>query len=158
MGAVSAGPANLHSHGLRLVGADVPASPPATARVLRQDVARENRSAAMAADDVRLVFASLAAGALEGDRAAILRPHKRRELLAQAARMGLRPFDANLIIAVVQDQARRGEAPAADGATAMLGLFRTERREGFERPWLWIASVVGGLLAFAALASWVAGG
>ncbi|MCA9294405.1 MAG: hypothetical protein KDA20_11390 [Phycisphaerales bacterium] len=49
------------------------------------------------------------ADALEGGRAAILRPERRRELVANAQAMGLRPFDANLIIAIVQDGARRGE-------------------------------------------------
>ncbi len=47
---------------------------------------------------------------LQGGRAAILRPDDRRSLVTQAARMGLRPFDAALVIAIAQDAARSGEA------------------------------------------------
>lgn len=46
------------------------------------------------------------AQALEG---AQLRPQKRQKLLELATHLGMRPFDANLIIALVQDRARRGE-------------------------------------------------
>ncbi len=53
------------------------------------------------ADDVRK--------SIEGGRAAILRPERRRELFTRATSLGLRPFDATLVIAIVQDAARRGE-------------------------------------------------
>lgn len=53
---------------------------------------------------------------IEGGRAAILPPSARAELLTSAERLGLRPFDAALLIAVVQDRLRRGDDPLADRA------------------------------------------
>ncbi len=76
---------------------------------VRSGIARENReAAAMQRDDARLVFAQRVAAHLEGGKAAILRPEVRKRLLTESTSMGLRPFDANLIIAVAQDAAQRG--------------------------------------------------
>ncbi len=87
---------------------------------LELEVARENRQASsIDALDGRWVFACRVATSIEGGRAAILRPEARERLLAQANRLGLRPFDANLIIAIVQDSARCGHEP--------LGLPTAER-------------------------------
>lgn len=84
------------------------------------EIARMNRrSAAMDSTDARWVLACRVAVSLEGGRAAILRPEARDRLLVQAERMGLRPFDANLVIAIVQDSARCGLEP--------LGLPTAER-------------------------------
>jgi len=55
--------------------------------------------------DPRWVLAVRTAESLEG---AMLRPERRERLLRIARLMGLTPFDANIIIAIVQDQARRG--------------------------------------------------
>ena len=75
----------------------------------RQAVAKENRLASgMSPLDSRWVFALKASQLLEGGVAAILRPEHRRRLLSQARRIGLRDFDANLIIAIVQDGRRSG--------------------------------------------------
>lgn len=76
------------------------------------------------ADDPRWVFAARAAIALRGGQAAILSPDKRRSLERLAGRMGLRPFDAALVIAIVQDAARRGESWADRGPAARLALVR----------------------------------
>jgi hypothetical protein len=79
-------------------------------REARQRIARENTSAAMLApDDARWMFAQEVASRLEGGRAALLRPADRRELVEVAGKLGVRAFDANLVIALVQDAARRGE-------------------------------------------------
>lgn len=59
-------------------------------------------------DDPRWVLAARAASLLEGGRAALLTPDRRRRLMGLADRMGLRPFDAALVIAIVQDAARTG--------------------------------------------------
>ncbi|MEM7577751.1 MAG: hypothetical protein AAF328_09770 [Planctomycetota bacterium] len=59
--------------------------------------------------DPRWVLAVRAAEKLEGS---ILRPEHRERLLLQGKSMGLTPFDTSLILAIVQDQARRGHAPA----------------------------------------------
>ncbi len=54
---------------------------------------------------------------------------RRRKVLAFAQKMGVRPFDANLIIAAVQDRARRGEAPEhAKSTIALTAPARLRRR------------------------------
>ncbi len=58
--------------------------------------------------DPRWVLAVRCAEALQG---AVLPPDKRQRLVDLGKRLGLTPFDANLVIAIVQDQARRGYAP-----------------------------------------------
>jgi hypothetical protein len=83
-------------------------------------------SADLSPHDARAILASLAARSIEGGEAAMIRPDVRRRLVARAASMGLRPFDANLVIAIVQDDARvsggttgRGVEPGAvEGADA----------------------------------------
>lgn len=95
----------------RHAGPERPVGPPE--RAARRDIARENHSAAaMPAGDPRLDFATVVKSSLEGGRAAILRPERRRDLMTRADALGLRPFDANLVIAVVQEAARRGEDAA----------------------------------------------
>lgn len=77
------------------------------------------------AADARFRFASQVARHLEGGKAAILRPERRDLLVAGAVREGILPFDANLVIALVQDATRRGDLvtpamiqpPSTDGAT-----------------------------------------
>ena len=49
------------------------------------------------------------AESLEG---ALLTPEKRQNLMRLAGMLRLTPFDASLIIAIVQDQARRGHPPS----------------------------------------------
>ena len=58
--------------------------------------------------DPRWVLAVRTAEALEGS---VLAPQKRERLVRLGKVLGLSPFDANLVIAIVQDQARRGYAP-----------------------------------------------
>lgn len=105
---------------LRLVGQTPPASRPraiseAEARA-RAEIARENHAAAgLSATDARWVVAVRTAEALEGGRLGILRPEKRRNIGLLATRLGLREFDANLIMAIVQDSARSGAAGGALG-------------------------------------------
>lgn len=61
----------------------------------------------MDAADPRWVLAVRTSQCLQGT---ILAPEQRDRLLILARLLGLTPFDANLIIAIVQDQARRGHA------------------------------------------------
>lgn len=74
----------------------------------RAAVAREVRSASLQADldpaDPRLILALQTQARLEG---ATLPAERRERLLKLANGLGLRPFDANLVIAIVQDEARR---------------------------------------------------
>ncbi|MEM1211818.1 MAG: hypothetical protein AAGI68_05900 [Planctomycetota bacterium] len=53
----------------------------------------------------------------------LLTPDRREGLMRLASVMGLNPFDASLVLAIVQDQARRGHRPehcAAAGADQLL--------------------------------------
>jgi hypothetical protein len=75
-------------------------------------VASANFDASMLSPvDARWILATQVARALEGGRAAIIRPEKRRDLVAMGQRVGLRAFDSDLVIAVMQDAARRGIDP-----------------------------------------------
>lgn len=110
-------------HPLRLVRSDGPlsrrAAPPS--RDDHAAVLRENRRAAdarLTADDARRILALRTAEALDGGRAAVLRPESRRRLLQLAHMLGVRAFDANLVIAIVQDGARRGETPSPNAAAS----------------------------------------
>lgn len=58
--------------------------------------------------DPRWVLAVRTSVEMQGS---ILAPERREKLVDLGCRMGLSPFDANLIIAIMQDQARRGFAP-----------------------------------------------
>jgi hypothetical protein len=104
-----------------IAGAASPSGP----RAARREVARENLLAsALPAMDVRWMLALKVQHALEGGVAAMLRPEVRRRLIDDAGSMGLRPFDANLIIAIVQDRARSSlpiGGPETDARLAMVG-------------------------------------
>ena len=58
--------------------------------------------------DPRWVLAVRTAELLQGN---ILSPERRERIVRMAKLFDLTPFDANMIIAIVQDQARRGIAP-----------------------------------------------
>lgn len=104
---------------------------------------------------------------LEGGRSAILRPGNRRRLVQIARTLGLRPFDANLVIAVVQDAARRGETPANAEPIASLAMVPAagagerapERRSA---SWVFVVALVSamllGTLAAASTIVWLKGG
>lgn len=72
-------------------------------------------------DPLRLL-AGWTAEAIEGGRAAVLPPEKRARLLALGTRLGLRPFDSHLVIAIVQDGVRSGGS--AGEVPRRLGLLR----------------------------------
>ena len=95
---------------------------------VRQRVALENRLAAgrqdLGHENPYWRLAGNVAGALDG---VILAPERRRRLLQDAHRMGVREFDANLVIALVQDRARRGEdLNSTDGPIAVLGSISAQ--------------------------------
>jgi hypothetical protein len=64
------------------------------------------QAADLASDDPRWVLAQSVAANLEHGRAAVLPPEKRARLITHAHRLGLRSFDASLVIALVQSRAR----------------------------------------------------
>ena len=61
--------------------------------------------------DARWTVAVATAMAVEGGRAGIISAERRAGVLELATSVGLRPFDAAMIMAVVQDARRAGEAP-----------------------------------------------
>ena len=153
---------------LRLVDAPIAPllrlAPPASAGPDAAAVARvrqENIAAgALSPDDARWILAAQAAATLEGGRLAMLRPERRRALVALATRIGLRPFDASLVIAIVQDAARCGEEPIGPGASQRLRLVRAATPgKGTAKPIL-IAFGAAAAIATAGLVSlirWISG-
>lgn len=77
-------------------------APPATVRHAPKPVPLQGEA------DPRWVLAVRTAELLQGD---ILSPERRERIVRMARMFDLTPFDANMIIAIVQDQARRGIAP-----------------------------------------------
>jgi hypothetical protein len=147
---------------LRLVNAsDARVQPPlpsgdSVARARRQ-IAAENHSASnLSADDARWAFAVTVSQSLQGGRTAALPPAARERLLGTAGRMGLRPFDANLVIAIVQDGARSGEGALAAPVAGRLMLVRPPGAQ--ERPSIWPRLALAAALAAvmcAAMIRWV---
>lgn len=78
------------------------AGPPAALRSAPQTTPLQGTT------DPRWVLAVRTAELLQG---AILSPERRERIVRMARLFDLTPFDANMIIAIVQDQARRGIAP-----------------------------------------------
>jgi hypothetical protein len=77
-------------------------------------------------------------------------------LVTDATAMGLREFDANLVIAIVQDAARNGEAALGSQAHSRLGLVQESRGRDGHTPLLVTVLTVGlGVLIFGLLVSWM---
>lgn len=108
--------------------------------------------------DPRWVLAVRTAEALQGD---VLPPKERDKLMALAKAMGLTPFDGCLILAMIQDQARRGllaqTCPAAaEPQLAMVPLpqpreMLPELRRNAGR----VALLAAGVLALQGLLVWL---
>jgi len=131
----------------------------APAEAVAASVAQANREAAgLTADDARAILAARVADSLDGGRAAILPAQRRQRLLDLARRLGLRPFDANLVIAIVQDGARSGQVHpgGTDPRLALVGA--PQRRSGSGAIGLILAAVTIGTGLLAALVAWVLGG
>ncbi len=169
---------------LRLVGSEEPAdaeSVRASRTIDRRwrDVITENRLAAHAESrrridrnaidprDPRWVLAMQTQARLQGT---MLTPERRDELLKSGKRLGLRAFEANLVIAVVQDRARTnqplrlaqstlslvGEGIDSSGesdARGTIGHSRAGRRlAGLMR---WFLAGAGAALAATAIIRWL---
>ncbi len=124
------------------------------ARQARQQVTTENRAAGqnptLDPTDPRWVVAVRAYSQLQGTT---LTPERRQRVLRIAHLLGVRPFDANIIIAIVQDQARHGRTIAEAQPTIAL-LSRPGRKA---RPaWLrWAAAIAVAAVANALLIWWL---
>lgn len=160
---------------LRLTAANVGVEPvPEFVEVRRREasvsdegqVRREMLSAStLSPDDARSILARRTGELLEGGRQAMLRPERRRNLERLASRLGLRDFDAGLVIAIAQDAARHGErsdAGSVDERLALVGgagrstpgdapAAGTHARIG----WTVLASAVLASLMLAALIRWI---
>ncbi len=157
-------PAGSDGSGLRLVFPD--RGPSIDESRARRAIADENRRAATMAHeasevDIRHILALRTEESLEGGRAALLTAPRRRELVKAGERMGLRPFESNLIIAIVQDGARRGKSLASRETRAALGVIPVpeSREERRSEAWMWIrvalaTAALSGLL-FTMLVEWV---
>jgi hypothetical protein len=158
---------------LRLVHADVAAAEQVLTsvhtaergRVSRRDIASENAAAAaMSPMDVRWVFAVKVAEEIErsgAPGAGVLSPERRYNLSKLATRLGLRTFDANLVIAIVQDGCRSGEGAlsARVGERLLLVRGRDDRPAMTGREfaaWL-LASACMAVTIGLAMARWVSG-
>lgn len=133
---------------------------PERRRKAGDQVAFENGWAAMLQPlDARWVMALDVWNTIEGGRAALIAPSKRRELIAAGVARGLREFDANLVIAIVQDAARRGEMPPIDPAGSVVGaslaMIRPARRPGLTKVVVIAGTVVLSLTFFAILVAWL---
>ncbi len=115
---------------------------------------RTSPTSDLQATDARWVFAVRVSKALEPGPEPALPPDRRRRLMSIAKALGLRPFDANLIIAIVQDAARSGE-PLSSSVEERLGLVRAVHRAGVSRTNLLLVAFVSAV-ASAALVAWSA--
>lgn len=117
---------------------------------------------ALLSDDARWVFAVRVKREIQGGKAAIIVPESRKRLLRLANRLGLRSFDANLVIAIVQDDSRLygTETPipseAAKGPLALIRPANIEATSTSSNIWACLGASVG-LAAFGAywLAMWL---
>lgn len=179
-------PARPEQRRLRIAADTRPRPDPRAERVYRQAVALETLRARESArqrtldpTDPRWLLAIETQKALQG---AVLAFEDRRRLLALAQRVGVRAFDANLIVALVQDRARRGEPlEAAHAMIAMLpagaapatDLKSAARAEAQKPPaarasaanahaehptvvaWTWVAAITVACVVDAILIAWI---
>lgn len=138
---------------LKLVGDTAPLRPASNVR--HGEVARENHVASIAMNDARWLFATSVAANLEGGRVAMLRPTRRSGLLVRAEELGLRPFDANLVIAIVQDAARDGRALSRETQERLVMVPAASARNSVAPHFLAAASI--SLVMLYGLMHWITG-
>ncbi len=145
-----------HPH-LRLVG--VSEASDGTAQRARQSVTRENQAAAantgLDPTDPRWVLAVRAYSQLQGSA---LTPTRRQQLIKTAGTTGVRRFDANLIIAIVQDHARRGKQLGdAAGTVALLEPPAAHRDRDEQAMLRWAMAILTAVVANIFLIWWITG-
>ena len=144
---------------LRQSADEVARSRPGLLRVRKLAVAEEmlraresTRTNALDPTDPRWMLACATRDSLQG---AVLTYENRRKLMRLAQRVGIRAFDANLIVAIVQDRARRGEP--LDTATEAIGVIPrpTATESASATAWVWAAAIVVAVLVDAVLIGWL---
>lgn len=122
------------------------------------DVATENRRAAtnpeLRPTDPRWVLAARAYSQLQGTT---LTPERRRRVLKIANQLGVRPFDASVIIAIVQDHARTGRALSDAGPTLQL-LHEPNSTQSSPYTMRWMAALTAAAAINFLLIWWVLSG
>jgi hypothetical protein len=147
---------------LRLVGADDAADTQWRVREqARLAVIKENRLASASgldAHDPRLALAIQARERLQG---AMLTPEHRDQLLKTGQKLGLRSFESNLVIAIVQDQARQGKESDAKlpalkliSETPVDGFIRQAESRGATWP-QWFAAIAAAMAVAGLLIRWI---
>lgn len=144
----------------RLVEDERPRPDPRALRVYRQAAAQETvlaretaRDPSFAPGDPRWRFAREVESALEGS---VLAFEERRRLLSLAQRLGIRAFDANLIVALVQDRARRGEP--VETAAATIAMVPAGRSAAPRLAQVFAVALVAAILFDLALIAWLVAG
>lgn len=122
-----------------------------------EEVAQDVPAPSLTATDPRWVLAVKTADVMQGP---ILPLEQRDRLIRLGKSMGLTAFDANLVLAIVQDQARRGHEPLkcpaeGIGQLAMVGGAKSVDRPRFRWAMAWM--LVTALLIEAAVMWWVLG-
>ena len=136
-----------HTTGRRSPSALHVTTGPAPTAAVRLEIEAENKAASMSALDPRWALAVRANSMLQGGRAAVLPPESRRYLVQLGKDINLRPFDANLVIAIVQDAARAGYDPLGTEARLRIKMVREPQSER-DQPtlrWLIAAVLLGGV-------------
>jgi hypothetical protein len=131
------------------------ATDPAGRRAVTEEMlrARDNsRRDVFDPTDPRWMLARATQEALQG---AMLAFEDRKRLLALAQRTGIRAFDANLIVAIVQDRARRGEPIESAAETIAVLPKPVERGAAKAAAWTWAAAIFVAVLIDAVLIGWV---
>jgi len=118
----------------------------------RSEIEAENHDSARSA--AREGFASAVQLQLQGGFAAVLTPERRRRLVAGAGRVGLSPFEANLVIALVQHDSRSRDraGPTPQDQSARPGL-----RRGQGALWAAAAAAALGAAMFMGVRAWLIG-
>ncbi len=155
------GPTAGQPHHLRLVGGHV-GLPEWSEREQHgagnDAVSAENRRAAANPDlrpgDPRWVLAVRAYSQLEGST---LTPERRRKVLRTAEQLGVRPFDANVIIAIVQDHARAGRSLHNAAPTLKL-LNEPKQSTDSMHTTRWLAALVAAAAMNFLLIWWILSG
>lgn len=146
---------------LRLVSGDAdPAAPDVQHRLRRAEIVRENRAASQIPPlDAQAIFNRRVFEQLDGGRAALLTPERRERLIALGKRLGMTTFDTNLVIAQVQDAARRGEDLSRPAVQARLDLVQDAlHRKRMIGAGVAIAAALLGMGMLMALIGWVEAG
>ncbi len=110
----------------------------------------------MGATDPRWVLAMRVGEAMEPG--GVLRPEKRETLTRIGKMLGLTAFDVSLVIAIVQDQVRRGhptlQAPGAGAdQLAMIQLNSANRKPAWQQ-WLPAGCVVAAVIVAEVILLW----